>query len=139
MPIYSTKFRALWVDTDSAGIVHFSNYFRYCERTEEEFLNKLGLDYISIAKKYQVTFPRVFASCKYKFPIRYNQIVRVDLEDLEFSDKQIKFKYKIYNETEGREAAICEIIIASTDLEINKSVPIPDEIVEKFRSVMSNQ
>ena len=139
MPIYSTRFRAPWVDTDTAGVVHFSNYFRYCERTEEEFLNKIGLDYVSIAKKFHITFPRVFASCNYKSPIRYNQMVRVDLEDVKVRNRHIKFKYKIHNESENKEAAICEIMIASTNADIDESVSIPDEIVKKFRGAMSDK
>jgi acyl-CoA thioesterase FadM len=66
-------------------------------------------------------------------------MVRVDLEDVKLSNRHIKFKYRIYNETEKKEAAICEIMIASTNVEIDESVPIPDEIVKRFKSAMSNK
>jgi acyl-CoA thioesterase FadM len=66
-------------------------------------------------------------------------MVRVDLEDVKLSNRHIKFKYRIYNETEKKEAAICEIMIASTTVEIDESVPIPDEIVKRFKSAMSNK
>ena len=35
--------RVEFADTDMAGIVHFSNFFRYMERAEHEFLRSLGL------------------------------------------------------------------------------------------------
>ncbi len=40
---FRTKRRIEFAETDMAGIVHFSNYFRYMEETEHEFLRSLGL------------------------------------------------------------------------------------------------
>ena len=43
MTPYRVKRRVEFHETDSAGIVHFSNFFRYMEAAEVEFLNSLGL------------------------------------------------------------------------------------------------
>lgn len=138
MAIYTSKIRASWVDTDAAGVVHFSNYFRYCERVEEELLNMLGLDFEVIREKYKIWFPRVSASCRYRWPIKFNQMVRVDLEELEVGEKHFKYIYKIYNESEGRLAAECEIVVVAASKELGKAVKIPREIVEKVRDLLSN-
>ena len=40
---FRTTRRVDFVDTDMAGIVHFSNFFRYMESAEVEFLRARGL------------------------------------------------------------------------------------------------
>jgi acyl-CoA thioesterase FadM len=34
-----------WADTDSAQVVHYSNYFRLFERAEEDFYRSLGFSF----------------------------------------------------------------------------------------------
>ena len=45
MSLFSCRFRVSWSDIDNSGSVHYSNYLRYCEKVEEEFLNTLNLDF----------------------------------------------------------------------------------------------
>ena len=40
---YRYRRRVEFSETDLAGIVHFSNYFRYMEAAEHEFFRSLGL------------------------------------------------------------------------------------------------
>jgi len=123
------------VDTDTAGVVHFSNYFRYCEKAEEELLNTLGLDFVEIEKRFKLWFPRVYASCKYMWPIRFNQMVRVDIEDLEIGQRHVKYKFKIYNETENKLSAECEIVAVAASKELGKAVTLPKELVDLVRNL----
>lgn len=137
MTLYTSRIRAAWVDTDAARVVHFSNYFRYCERVEEELLNMLGLDFEAIEEKYKVWFPRVSASCKYLWPIKFNQVVRVELTNLEVGEKHLRYNYKLYNESEKRLAAECEIVVVAASRELKKAVKIPEEVVEKVKELIS--
>lgn len=132
MTLYSYRFRVPWVDTDSAMVVHYSNYLRYCERVEEMFLNTLNLDFNEISKKYNVWFPRISASCQYRWPLRFNQWVRVDLIDIEVGEKHCKYKYQIWNEDEGKLSAECEIVVVTADKIKGKAVPIPTELRNKL-------
>ena len=50
MPSFKTSFRVSWVDTDAAGIVHFSNYFKYFEKAEEELYRILNFNFESVAE-----------------------------------------------------------------------------------------
>src|SRR6185295_6570825 len=57
---YRLKRRVLFYETDLAGIVHFSCYFRYMEEAEHALWRQAGL---SIAPKgAEIGFPRVAAS-----------------------------------------------------------------------------
>ncbi len=45
-PLFSIRYRVWWSETDAALMMHFSNFFRVCERTEEEFLASLGVPWV---------------------------------------------------------------------------------------------
>lgn len=134
MPLLVYRFRVPWVDTDAAGVVHFSNYFRYCERAEEEFLRKLNLDFQLVESKYDVWLPRVSASCDFRWPLRFNQVVRVELEEVEVGEKHITYKYKVWNESEGRLSAECRIVVVSASRSKGRSVPLPRELVNLIKA-----
>src|SRR5258705_98325 len=62
-------------ETDMAGIMHFSNFFRWMEACEAGFYRSLDLPLISFVPGSVVGWPRVSASCSYKAPLRFNDTV----------------------------------------------------------------
>ena len=83
-----TPFRATrrvdFADTDLAGIVHFSNFFRYMEAAEVAFLRARGLSVKMDWEGQQLGFPRVAAACDYLKPARFEDVldIAVTLERL---------------------------------------------------------
>ncbi len=63
MPAYIHHGRVAFHETDGAGIVHFSNYFRYAEEAESAALASLGIFSADTLRFYG--FPRVQASAQY--------------------------------------------------------------------------
>ena len=135
MPLFTTRIRVPWVDTDAAGVVHFSNYFRYCERLEEEFLNAIGLPFGSF-RHLGVWLPRVHASCRYRWPLRFNQTARLELVDLELGRRHIRYRIAIYNEDEGRLSAECEIVVVSASREKGEAVELPGDLVRRIEEYL---
>lgn len=68
---FKTRRRIEFVDTDMAGIVHFSNYFRFMESVEHEFFTSLGLRLHGEENGRMFGWARVHASCDYLSPARY--------------------------------------------------------------------
>ena len=66
---FTTKRRIHFAETDLAGIVHFSNYFRYMEVAEHEFLRSLGISVHAEIDGRLVGWPRVRAECSYRAPL----------------------------------------------------------------------
>jgi acyl-CoA thioester hydrolase len=62
--------RVLFSETDMAGIVHFSIYFRYMEEVEHALWRAAGLQVANIEKTGG--WPRVSASFDYKSPLRFD-------------------------------------------------------------------
>jgi YbgC/YbaW family acyl-CoA thioester hydrolase len=79
IPFRTTR-RVEFCDTDLAGIVHFSNFFRYMESAEAEFLRSRGL---SVAWRTpegeKLGFPRVAAACDYFKPARFEDVLEIGL------------------------------------------------------------
>src|SRR5713226_3868003 len=75
-PTMACEFKMLhrveFADTDMAGIIHFSSYFRYMEVTEHAFFRSLGL---SIVGDPAVGWPRVHVACDFKHPLRFEDEV----------------------------------------------------------------
>ena len=71
--------RVEFADTDMAGIVHFSNFFRYMERAEHEFLRSLGLSVHAVNGDDLVSWPRVSAECKFRAPLSFEDELDVHL------------------------------------------------------------
>ena len=66
-------------ETDMAGIMHFSNFFKWMESCEVAFYRTLNLPLISFVPGQIVGWPRVDVSCQYLSPLRFNDVVDVKL------------------------------------------------------------
>ncbi len=71
--------RVEFVDTDMAGIVHFSNFFRWMEQAEHAFFRSLGFTLHSQSPGEMYGWARVHASCDYAKPLRYQDLIEVQL------------------------------------------------------------
>src|SRR5436305_14916622 len=70
--------RVEFYETDMAGIVHFSNFFRYMEFAEVEFLRAKGLSVAWLETNGErIGFPRVSAACDYRRPVRFEDVVEI--------------------------------------------------------------
>jgi YbgC/YbaW family acyl-CoA thioester hydrolase len=69
--------RVQFAETDQAGIVHFSWYFRYMEEAEHALWRAAGLSIASPDRP--VVFPRVAASFEYLAPLRFEDEFEVEL------------------------------------------------------------
>lgn len=93
--------RVEFYETDTAGIVHFSNYFRYFESAEHDFFRALGLTVHSPAphsapQAAMEGWARVSASCEYLAPLRYPDRFEVRLLVAEMGQRSLAFAASIH-------------------------------------------
>ncbi len=75
MPPFIHQRRIAFHETDAAGIVHFSNYFRYAEEAETAALASLGIFSAETLRQY--AFPRVQAGARYCHPLHFAEVCEV--------------------------------------------------------------
>lgn len=131
-PSFKTLYRVSWVDTDAAQIVHFSNFFRFFEKAEEEFYMKLGL--IGWLGDKEIIMPRVEAFCQYKKPAKFNDLLEIELTVEELKEKAVKYNFKIHNKETGDLLANGYIVAVAVDRGTLKATQIPKEIREKLKA-----
>ena len=87
---YTMRHRVEFADTDMAGIIHFSAYFRYMEVTEHAFFRSLGL---SIVGTPDIGWPRVHVSCDYRSPLKFEDEIDVTLRVAEKRSKSLSYSF----------------------------------------------
>jgi acyl-CoA thioester hydrolase len=130
---FKTSFRVSWIDTDAAQVVHFSNYFRFFEKTEEEFYRHLGFTFTD-AENRGLWFPRVEAFCQFKKPAKFNDLLEVELTIEELREKSIKYGFKIFNKESAVLLANGHVAVVVADKQTGKATEIPKEIAEKLKT-----
>ena len=81
--------RVTFHEVDSAGIVHFSIYFRYMEEAEHALWRAAG---ISIAARgANVGYPRVSAAFDYHRPLRFEDEFDARIRIVSIRDKSLRY------------------------------------------------
>jgi YbgC/YbaW family acyl-CoA thioester hydrolase len=123
-------------DTDMAGIVHFSNFFRYMEFAEVEFLRSRGL---SVAWRVhdgeRLGFPRVSAACDYRRPVRFEDVLEITVVLARVGPKSVTYNFEFFCRAEqvakGTVTAVCCRKLPDGALE---SIEIPADLRAKLQA-----
>ena len=100
---FRTRRRVEFAETDCAGIIHFTSYFRYMEEAEHAFLRSLGLSVKSETPEGEVGFPRLSATCEFLAPAKFEEVLDVHLW-VERKGRT-SLTYTVVFSKEGREVA----------------------------------
>lgn len=123
--------RVQFYETDSAGIVHFSVFFRYMEEAEHAMWRAAGL---SIAVPgAAIGFPRVATSFEFLRPLRFEDEFEVVLRVTRKSTKSLSYAATI--ETGGVVVARGTLTIACVTKrpdEPMRGTAIPADIADRF-------
>ena len=86
--------RVEFCDTDMAGIVHFSNFFRYMEFAEVAFLREKGLNVKMEYEGRRLAFPRVSATCDYLAPAKFEEILDISVCVDSIGNKSVSYTHE---------------------------------------------
>jgi len=86
--------RVEFSETDMAGIVHYSNFFRYMETAEHGFFRSLGHSVVMDKFEQPLGWPRVHAECDYRMPLHFEDEVEVHLLVSEKKSKSLTYIFK---------------------------------------------
>ena len=123
-----------------AGIVHFSNFFRYMETTEHAFFRSLGHGVHGIIDGVSFGWPRVQSSCDFFKPIRFEDQIVIRLSIQEIRRRSVRYLYYIFKEDESGETLVASGRIVTTSVQLNRktgdieSVEIPKELNSKLQA-----
>ena len=126
--------RVEFSDTDMAGIVHFTAFFRYMETAEHEMFRSLGLSLIESKKHPHLGWPRVSCGFEFRSPLRFGDAIEVRIGVTLISEKSITYEADVVRDDKvvarGRSTSACCEVGPGTQM---RPVPIPDEVSEKLQ------
>jgi len=126
--------RVQFSETDMAGIVHFSNFFRMMEEVEHAFFRSIGLSVSMQHDDIHVGWPRVSASCEFFGPVRFEEEIELKMRVTRVGDKS--FSYEVEFVVHGKRVALGKStsVCCALDRGNMQSIAIPPTIREKLTS-----
>ena len=128
--------RVEFSETDMAGIVHYSNFFRYMEAAEHEFFRSLGFSVVTRQVDPPVGWPRVHAECDYRHPLHFEDEIEIHMLVKEKKSKALSYEFRFHklNSSPRLEVARGSLTVVCVTHEHGKMAPatIPKSIADKI-------
>lgn len=131
--------RVQFSETDMAGIVHFSNFFKWMEDAESAFFKKQGLDLIKKEGNSGIIrgFPRLQAECNFKKPLKFDDEFSVTISVLEVRNHSIRFGFSFHKLDGNDEVANGKMTTVygkfDTLNDTLEAALLPEDMLEKLR------
>jgi len=133
MPAFAYRRRVQFAETDLAGIVHFTCFFRYMEEAEHALWRAAGL---SIAKAGETTgWPRLAAAFDFQAPLRFEDEFAVLVRITNVSQRSLQYEFTVMKEEQmiGR-GTLTTALVSKTPGEPMKALDLPDDVIARLRS-----
>ena len=122
--------RVQFYETDAAGIVHFSWFFRYMEEAEHAMWRATG---VSIRPpSSDIGWPRVAASFEFYQALRFEDEFEIAIRVAEISRRSIRYACSLIKDGQEMASGTMTIACVRSDPTLH-SVEIPAEIVERLQ------
>lgn len=139
MPPSTTTIRVRYAETDQMGVAYHAHFFVWCEVARVELLRQLGFDYKKMEMQDGCHLPVVEATCRYKAPARYDDVVTIETRVSGLRNSVIKFAYRLLCAPEGETEPIllaeAETVHVAVDAEMRRS-SLPEPYFSAIRAAM---
>jgi len=128
--------RVEFSETDMAGIMHYSNFFKFMETAEHAFYRSIGLSVVMKDADPPLGWPRVHAECDYSAPLRFEDLVEVHMLVKEKKNKAMTYAFRFYKlndeRTEVAGGALTVVCVMHENGEM-KAVKIPKKLADQIQ------
>lgn len=129
MDYADTTVRVRYAETDQMGVVYYGNYFTWFEVGRAEFCRQLGFDYKRMEIEDDSFIVVVEASCRYRRPARYDDLLTIRTRVTESRKRTLRFGYEIISQATGELLATGETLHVICD-----RMGQPKSLPEKYRA-----
>ena len=134
MAIYQR--RVEFAETDAAGMVHFSMFFRYMEEAEHAVWRSAGMDIY--ANHEERSWPRISASFDFKAPLRFQDEFEVRTAIAAVTRSTIRWQHTLRRgDTIIGSGTITAVYVSKSAGGGMKSTAIPPEIISRLQAAAS--
>ena len=126
----ATELRVRYKETDQMGVVYYSNYLVWFEVARTDFFRAKGFVYNLLEKEDKIYLPVVEAHCRYKAPIKYDDLVIIETTLKEISEKRLTFEYIVKVEGKIKTKGYTKHVFVDKS---GSPIKIPEKIVKAFQ------
>lgn len=128
--------RVEFAETDAAGMVHFSMFFRYMEEAEHAVWRSAGLRIAETPA--ESSWPRISAHCDFKSPLKFEDEFEVRTVMAAVTRSTIKWEHVLRRgETVIATGSVTAVCVTKLPDGSMKSTAIPSEIISRLRSALA--
>jgi len=126
--------RIYYEDTDLGGVVYHSNYLKFMERGRTEFLREYGID---LTKYHEegVIFAVTEVKIQYRYPAKYNDLVRVETELEGISSFQVVFRSEMFNQ-DGKCLSRGVAKVVAVDEKSGSAIRLPESFINFAEKIL---
>ena len=126
--VFEHSRRVAFSETDMAGVMHFSNYFRWMEDVECAFWRSLGGGEFVYYDDGVLCWPRIAVECHYRAPLRFEQEAIARLHVAAMTGKTLRFAIDISSGDKPCAAGTMTVVCCRLQDGEFRSLPIPENI-----------
>lgn len=129
---FSITHRVAFSETDMAGVVHFSCFFKWMEEVEHAFFRSVGLSVAMRHEGMHIGWPRVKATCDFSGPVRFEDEVDCRMTVTRIGEKS--FSYDVVFSVRGGDVGKGSVTSVCCHMENGalRGIAIPDAIRAKL-------
>ena len=117
-------------EVDAAGIVYFPTTISYGHEAMEHFFNEtIDGGYAGLIVLRRVGFPAVRLESDFEAPLRYGDVVDVDVKLAKVGGRSAVFRYEL-RRSDGQRCATIHHTVVVTDLTAMKTCDMPADVRE---------
>jgi YbgC/YbaW family acyl-CoA thioester hydrolase len=129
---FSYRRRVQFHETDLAGVVHFSVFFRYMEEAEHALWRAAGLTIDRVGA--EIGWPRISASFDFKAPLRFEDEFEVVVSIEAVTSRTIKYGFIVRRgDTPIGVGSVTAACVRRDENGAMRSTEIPAGIVQRLR------
>jgi len=132
---FKVERRVEFSETDMAGIMHYSNFFRFMETAEHAFYRSLGHSVVMKDVDPPLGWPRVHAECDYFKPLHFEDLVEVHMLVKEKKSKSLTYVFRFFKLNGTREEVArgaLTVVCVSHVNGVMRSVTMPKDLADKI-------
>jgi acyl-CoA thioester hydrolase len=126
--MFEMRMQSYWADSDPAGIVFYTNYFRFLEQAEEELFREKGFDRFTLLQENKVWMPRAETLVKFVRPIKLGAAIRIRLYPKLQGEKTVKYDFEFLDDSGKEKIAEGYLTVVCVDAVQFKPTAIPGPI-----------
>lgn len=128
---HTIRRRVQFYETDAAGIVHFTWFFRYMEEAEHALWREAGLSIHP--ETSDIGWPRVGATCEFHRALKFEQEFDVTIRVTEITRRTISYRCEMTRDGDKIATGTLKIAcVARLPDGSMKSAEIPEDITMRF-------